>query len=179
MTISEAMGELKRINSLIEQRNRELRQYSSKRKGSEDTIKNQKTYVNEQFQSAQDLIKRYCAIKLAIQQSNLNTKMMCMEREMSVAEAIIYKQNLSKVLENLYDSLNSQEGDRQVQQFSQSFGRIQMQNVSKEALEALNLSVELLYDPVRLQKLKDQLIDFNANINVQIDKSNHTTYIDV
>jgi hypothetical protein len=175
LTIQDAMNELKRINALFAQRGAEISKYASKRKGEADAISNQKQYLKEKRQSFEDLMKRYITIKTKIQYSNLTTSIKFGNWDLTVAEALVYKQTLITVDEQFLANYNLNTASNQINEYRRQIG--QLNQPTQEMIEKLNLVPELFYDEIWLTKRKEDLMDFKANINNYIDKSNHIATI--
>ena len=176
LTIADALTELKRIKKLLEQRNQNILRYSSKRRGGKDELENQKKFIDSEFQSAKDLIKRYQDIKLAINKSNLETLVEFEGQKLTVANAILFKQQFYEMYKNLLNSFNPNTGIQQVNQYVQSLGGIGRQ-FTTEQMEKLDLVPELLYDEKQIIKLKENDLNLYSFVDALIEKSNHNTFI--
>lgn len=174
MTIQDGLTELKRIHKLLETRRDNIRRYSSKKRGNKDEIEKQQEFVNEQFQSAKDLLQRYLNIKLAINVSNLSTIIVFKGKEFSVAEGILFKQRVYQAWTQLYESFSPSTGLSQISEFRRNIG-----GLTAEQLEKLDFVPELLYDEKEILKLKEENLDLYAYIDALIDKSNHATTIEI
>lgn len=184
MTVAEGMQELKRISKLIRTRCNQISRYSSKKKGMPDEVANQKKYVDEQWQSARDLLARYSKIKLAIQSSNLIKGFTFEDRFYTIAEAILYKQYLASQLNMLLDSFNDYTAKSQLSKFTDAI-RVLSRNANatnnnaQQVLNEASLVPELYYNPVEIQREREKLTDFLSKVNVLIDKSNHEAQIEI
>lgn len=172
VTVAEGLRELKLINDLLYQRSRNITRYCSKHKGSKDEIEKQQEYVEKQAQSAKDLITRYQDIKLAIMRVNLDTTFEFKGTTYSVAQAILYKQFLKDMYNNLYSSFSAQNAERQL-------SSIRMSGLSDEQLEKYELVPELYYDERAVQKDKEDLLTLMSYLDALIDKANHATSITI
>jgi hypothetical protein len=178
MTVADGLTELKRINNLLTQRRTEITRYASKKKASKDELENQQKWVNSKFKSAQDLIRRYTNIKVAIQQSNINTKFHFANREYSISEGLLLKQGLFDEYEALYNSLNNHNG---MQQVAEAQRELQMRNANlpQETAEAFNMIPELLFNEVENMQRKEDLLNLRSYIDALIEKSNHHSFITI
>ncbi len=175
MTVAEALTELKRIAKLLKRRNQNIRRYSSKRKGAKDEVVGQRAWVDAQYQSAQDLIVRWTLIKLSMNTSNLVTIITFEGKELTVAEAILFKQKLYEMKGALLNSFTSEQGQSQVQ----AHATIRPGNLTDEELAKIDLVPELMYDEAELLKEKDDLLNLYSFIDALIEKSNHNTVITI
>jgi len=175
MTIADALTELKRIKKLLDKRYANIGRYSSKRRGAKDEVENQKKYIDEQFQSANDLIERYKDIKLAINKSNLETMLEFEGKTFSVAEGILFKQQFYEMKNGLYNSFTPNVGTHQVNLYIRSIGGVG--SLTQEQLEKLDLIPELLYDEKRMQGFKEGNLNLYSFMDALIEKSNHNTQI--
>ncbi len=172
MSVAEGLRELERIDELFDQRTMEIGKYCSKWKDAKDIITNQKDYVDEQAQSARDLITDYKNIKLAINQSNIDTTFEFNGVTYSVAEAILYKQGIKNLYTRLYNAFHDNTARRQISE--QRTG-----GLTEEHLVKLDLVPQLYYDPKVIQKEKEDLLTLMSHLDSLIDKANHNTEITV
>lgn len=177
MLVAEAMAEVKRIGKLLPTRFDNIRRYSSKKKDSDDERDNQKDYVASQRNSAEDLIKRRTAIMLAIKESNLNTMIVYDSQEMSVAEAIIWKQSVYDLENKLYTSFDDSNGRSQVYEFASTVG-MSTNRMDDDTKEKFNLVPELLFDKDEIDKKIEDLEKKKLMLDMLIDGSNHKTMIE-
>ncbi len=179
MSIAEGLQELKLVAQKLQQRRINISRYASKRRGAKDEIEKQKEFVKEQGQSARDLITKYKNIKLAIQRSNLDTTFEFNGVTYSVAEAILYKQGIDKMYNNLYLSYTATNALTQIQQYSRLIGVNTATVGGEEMLDTLDLVPELYYDEKDIQQKREDLLELLSKINALIDKANHNTTISV
>lgn len=155
--------------------------------------------ANQSYQSVLDIERRILSIKNQIDASNFTTKVKIGDTEMTVQEAlnmkrlIELKQNRLYFLKSMkqraqmdFDAGN-EENRRRIEKMSQD----QMSNGSSKAGDAekeIVESVEKIYkmdfiDPVNLsdeiEKLENEIAEFNNNIDYVLSESNSTTYIEV
>ena len=176
MTVAEALTELKRIAKLLVKRNKNIRRYSSKKKGELDEVEGQKAWITNQYQSAKDLIKRWTAIKLAMNTSNLETIIEFEGAKFSVAEAILFKQQLYEMKKDLLDSFTPERGQQMIQAHMSQVGRMEL---SEEERAAINLVPELMYSEAEVIKAREDLLNLYSFIDALIESSNHNTVIDI
>ena len=174
MTVAEALTELKRIVKLSAKRNQNIARYSSKKRGELDEIEGQKNWIKEQYQSAKDLIKRWTKIKLAMNDSNLKTIIEFEGEKFSVAEAILFKQQLYDMKNNLLTSFRPDTGLHQIRTHMSNIGRL---DLTEEEMKGANLVPELMYDEAEMIKAKEDLLNLYSFIDALIEKSNHNTII--
>lgn len=155
--------------------------------------------ANQSYQSVLDIERRILEIKNKIDMSNFTTKVKIGETEMTVQEAlnmkrlIELKKNRLAYLKNMkqraqmdFDAGN-EENRRRIEKMSQdqmSGGAAKAGDAEKEIVE----SVEKIYkmdfiDPVDLtkeiEKLENEIAEFDNNIDYVLSESNSTTYIEV
>ena len=176
MTVADALTELKRIVKLSEKRNQNIVRYSSKKRGELDEIEGQKKWIAAQYQSAKDLIERWTKIKLAMNVSNLGTIIEFEGSKFSVAEAILFKQQLYEMKNNLLNSFTPETGLNQIRFHMGNIGRL---NLTEEELSAINMVPELMYDEAEMIKAKEDLLNLYSFIDALIEKSNHNTVINI
>ncbi len=176
MTVAEALTELKRINKLSAKRCQNIRRYSSKKRGELDEVEGQKKWIAAQYQSAKDLIKRWTKIKLAINASNLKTIIEFEGSKFSVAEAILFKQQLYEMKNDLLNSFTPETGLNQIHTHLGNIGRL---DLNEEQMAAINLVPELMYNEAEMIKEKEDLLNLYSFIDALIEKSNHNTVITI
>jgi len=175
MTIADALTELKRISKVLPVRNRNIRRYSSKKRGNKDEVENQKKWIKEQKQSAADLIHRFTLIKLSINRSNLDTNLEFEGETFSVAEAILFKQHVHEMMTNLLESFTNETGLRQINEYSRMFGV--GSGLTPEQLEKVDMVPELMYNEAEIIKEKEHYLSLYSYVDALIEKSNHNATI--
>lgn len=175
LSLADCLAELKRIDSILDKRFINIKKYSSKRRGSKDLIENQKDYVREQSQSARDLLTRYKNIKLAMQTANLVATFEYNGKTYSIAEAMLYKQYLHKKYARLYYSFSPDQANIQIDRFIRTLGG----NITQEMAEKLDLVPEIFYNERHVEKESEDLLTLMSYIDKLIDKTNHSTYIEI
>ena len=176
MTVAEALTELKRIDKLHARRCKNIARYSSKKRGELDEVGDQKEWIAEQYQSAKDLIERWTKIKLAMNASNLETIIEFEGKKFSVAEAILFKQQLHEMKNDLLNSFTPETGFNQIRSYMGNIGRL---DLSEEELAAINMVPELMYDEAEMIKAREDLLNLYSFIDALIESSNHNTVIDI
>lgn len=176
MTVAEALTELKRIVKLSTKRNQNIRRYSSKKRGEMDEVTGQKKWIAAQYQSAKDLIERWTKIKLALNDSNLQTVIEFEGSKFSVAEAILFKQQLYEMKNKLLNSFTPDTGLDQIRNYMGNIGRL---DLDEEQMAAINMVPELMYDEAEMIKAKEDLLNLYSFIDALIEKSNHNTVITI
>lgn len=155
--------------------------------------------ANQSYQSVLDIERRILEIKNKIDASNFTTKVKIGDTEMTVQEALNMKRLIELKQSRLYFIKNmkqraqtdfdagNEENRRRIEKMSQD----QMSNGSSKAGDAekeIVESVEKIYkmdfiDPVNLsdeiEKLENEIAEFNNNIDYVLSESNSTTYIEV
>lgn len=174
LSIAEGLQELKRIAKLLENRRRYITRYCSKKKGSRDEIEKQAEFVKAQYKSALDLLKRYQDIKTEIQKANLFASFTYNNKKYTISEAILYKQFLKAQYEALYNSFSPINAQEQLSLYQRAFGTL-----TPDQLEKIDMVPELFYDEKEVLKQKENLIGLMANMNALIDKTNHSTTINI
>ena len=177
MSVAEAIQECKRLDKLMDTRTEQIARYSSKKMGEKDSIENQREYVKEQSQSFRDLMRRYIAIKMAIQESNLKTSFEYNGKPIMIAEAIMYHQYTEAKLTTFLNAHNELVGNQQLLAYRGVLSTLRDQ--TPESLAKMNFAIERFYDEKQIQKEKEDLVEFMSKLNVLIDKSNHSTSIEV
>ena len=175
LTIALALQELKRINKIIITRKRDITRYCSKMRSSKDEIEKQKEYVQERFQSIQDLLQRYSTIKVLIQKSNIETFITYNDKQYSIAEALLYKHYLAQEYISLYNCFNASNAQRQINDQQ----RYLSGNLSDDMKEKLDFVPELYYDERKIRQLAEELVGFISYADPLIDQSNHNTSIEI
>ncbi|KKN86589.1 hypothetical protein LCGC14_0267650 [marine sediment metagenome] len=177
MTVADGLTELKRIDKLLSQRQQEIVRYASKKKGSKDEIENQRDFVKDKFKSAQDLIKRYNDVKIAIQQSNIKTTIHFENKNYTIAEGLLLKQGLFDRYDSLFACLNNHNGAQQVAVAQQELNM--RGKLPEEAAEKFEMIPELLFNEVENMARKEELLNLRSYIDALIEKSNHHSFIEI
>jgi hypothetical protein len=178
MTIAEGLQELKRIDAMLDQKKQVIARYCSKKKGLPDEVTNQDAYVKEQAQSGIDLLKRYSAIKTAIQKANLEASFTLDGKTFTLAEAILFKQYLLREYQEYWMSFNPATAQAQINFYTNQIAN-RMNTLTPEQLTALNLVPELFYDPKKVQAEVEKLLTLKTSMDALIDKTNHATTIEI
>ncbi len=162
----------------------------------EDFNKNAKS----NFDSIEDLIKRRKQIKSKIVKSNAETKVMIGNTEYTVAEAIErkssleYDKNLLKELERQYNrelSTLNRQNEVVNAQMEQSVASLYQNSDAKDKNEQIKQYKENylltqgyeMVDPLNIvsiiKKLKEDIEDFEFNVDFALSESNSITKIDI
>lgn len=176
LTIQDGLSELKLINQKLERNNQLIRTYSSKKEGDPDQIENQKEYMKGLIQAGNDLLKRYLGIKIAIQKANLFASFEFEGTSYTLAEALVYKQGLLDMYEQLVNSLSSRTADESIRR-SGITGNIGQ--LDEDQLKALKLVPKLFYSEEKKQAKLDELLELRAHLDRLIDKLNHQTILNI
>jgi hypothetical protein len=204
MTIHRALSELKLMDSRISNQTRELEPCGIYQKGKliNNHIKEEDFAKKAQslYQSVSDLITRKNKIKTAIVESNSITKVVIADREMSVADAINfkniikYKYDLLEVLSSKYKQSLAEMNrsnltvENNVQRILEAtFGKENVK-VGKEDLDAVRKpymeSNEFhLFDPLKvlekIEVLSKEIEEFKVEVDAVLSEINAITYIEI
>lgn len=204
ITVTQGLSELKTLQSRIEKATSELTPVGLSI-GTEGVINGYKS--NEEFteltkskwQSLQDLIKNRDNIKAAIVASNAITKVAIGSELLTVASAIerkntiTFKKDLLSRLKGTYRTvLQQQEKQEKLlnDRYSETVNSTGLgegevaENFKKAQLELLvQLNKPKLHDPLdikaQIEKLENEITDFETNIDYALSVSNATTYIEI
>lgn len=111
MTIHEALSELKMLNKRISAEIRGAYVNTTKRSNTKiggKSIKEYEESIKSHYQTVRDLMARRAAIKRAVVQSNAETKVEINGKQMSVAEAIEYRDFSIDFLRTLLSEITTQ-----------------------------------------------------------------------
>lgn len=172
ITLAEGLKELKIIRSKLDRRYREIAKYSSKMAGTPDIIEKQADYVREKRQSAEDLLRDWNSLKMAIQKANIEASFEFKGETYTLAEAIFWKQTLKEYYENLWRSFTPYTAEMQIQDYKR--GKASM---TEEELVTLNKVPHLFYDEREIEGKQEDLLELVQYIDALIDKTNHQTMI--
>ena len=206
MTIHEALAELKVIGNRI---NKEINSVKfvttnkhSNTKIDGKSIVDYSNNVKSQYQRITDLIKRRTAIKRAVVLSNATTKVTINDMEMTVAEAIEYKNSGIEYKFNLLDSLtanynasismikssNGENLEERANDYIQklygnkdgSIDNAVIESAKKNYIESNTLD---LVDPIGAEKviseLNDEIDSFTSKVDAALSISNAITTIEI
>ncbi len=171
LTVAEALNELKLLVKRFDERVRRIQRYSSRMEQADDEIEGQQKWVDKQRQSAKDILTRIHTIKSTIQQSNLETRIEYGGRQISIAEALAFKQMTFEMEKQLLGAFTPSTAEQQIRNMT---NRTQ---ISNETMEALKLTPHLFYDEKEIHEAREKLLIFHSNIDVLIEASNHRTVI--
>lgn len=187
MTIQDGLSELKLIAQKLNRNNKQLQQYSSKRKGEEDQIEDQKDYVKGLIQSQEDLLKKWTDIKTSIAKSNLVTSFEFEGRVYTIAEALLQKQGLLELRKQFLRCLTDETAQESISVYSNQLGigshymagKQDESTFSEKQLDALKLTPKLFYSEKWKQDELDHLLELRSHLDRLIDKSNHQITITI
>lgn len=195
MTVSEGLAKLKLLDKRI---NKETAAsvFVGYKVGSEIQGNFDGEKAKSSLQSIQDLIEYRTKLKMAINKSNLKTKVKIAGKEMTVLEAIEnkstidYKKNLMRAIySNLtkvknevdYGNANTQERlDSQVQAAFEKANKKEIESFSETFLKNNGYSLE---DPIKAEKVIErfdkEIDEFESEVDFVLSTSNATTTIEV
>lgn len=202
MTVHEGLSKIKtadsRITNLLNSKFVDLAK-SSADKVNGIPIEDYKKTLQSSLDKITDIINETNAIKAAISRSNASTMIVVSGKEMTVAEAIYMwrygiplKRNLLEILRMQYASvtstINNYNGanlDKRVDQYIASlYGTKEKSNseeVEKHRKDFIKENTFVIVDPNkladRIQKLEDEIAEFEAEVDAKIQMSNATTVI--
>lgn len=202
MTVHEGLSKIKtadsRITKLINSKFVDLAK-SSADKIDGIPIEDYKKTLKSSLDKITDIINETNAIKAAISRSNASTMIVVSGKEMTVAEAIYMwrhgitlKRSLLETLRMQYASvtstINNYNGanlDKRVDQYIASlYGTKEKTNseeVDKHRKDFIKENTFVIVDPNkladRIQKLEDEISEFEAEVDAKIQMSNATTVI--
>lgn len=206
MTIHEALSELKVIGKRIEKEiDRSIFVYTNKHSNTKINGKKIEEYENDiksTYQKITDLIKRREAIKKAVTQSNAVTKINISGQEMTVAEAIEYKntgitfkqrllEDITEQYEMVTERINTNNGDNLETKADDYVSRMYgnkdtgVDNSVIESAKATYIANNTLdiIDPLNVSKIITELSDdidrFESKVDSALSVSNATTTIEV
>jgi hypothetical protein len=174
INIADGLKEQKVLAKKMTVTARNLRRYSSKKKGQPDLIEKQKEYVRSERQKYEDLLKNWTAIKLAIQRANLDTYIEYKEIKMNLAEAIIWKQGRKETESLLWNSFTSEAADEQIGQAKMVAEKL---GLTEAQMVEVNIVPELYYDEREIQSKKESLLEFEGRVDALIDAANIRTVL--
>lgn len=207
MTVHQALSELKLINKKIDKAIYSTFMSITSNSRTTETERNELTerYLSA-LQSTEDLIKRYSAIKCAVDLSNSTAKVVIAGKEMSVTEAIAYKNKIIYYKKSFLDTLKTEYKDciRKVEE-----GNIKLERDARERAENIACQADksgdsnivdnveaffkasvdnhrlFMIEPKDIKlndyisKLEDEIEVFLTNVDYALSVSNATTTLDV
>ena len=111
LTITEALAEIKTINSRIENKSKFILNYLSRPEKMKDPLEKDggsASAIASELQSINDLQTRKIAIRAAIQKINQSTLVSVKGQEKSIADWIVWKREVLPQLKGLLDNLSGQ-----------------------------------------------------------------------
>ena len=202
MTVHEGLSKIKtadyRISKLLNSKFVDLAK-SSADKIDGIPIEDYKKTLKSSLDKITDIINETNAIKAAISRSNASTMIVVSGKEMTVAEAIYMwrhgiplKRSLLETLRMQYASvtstINNYNGanlDKRVDQYIASLyetkEKANSEEVNKHRKDFIKENTFVIVDPNkladRIQKLEDEIAEFEAEVDAKIQMSNATTVI--
>lgn len=215
MTVQQALNELKVLDSRVATKVSNLGQETSavqadkKLLGTQNSRKTVQEFLDDavsKLQSANDLINYRRALKSAVLQSNAVTKVTVADKEMTVAEAIEYKNSISlewnlvnslelgitkaelltakynedveRKLERNIDSILGNEKDRKTQDDLEVIETLRA-NAEKSKAEIVVPDISKVKLTDYVSKKREELEDFESNVDFILTASNVTTTITI
>lgn len=215
MTVQQALNELKVLDSRVDTKVSNLGQETSavqadkKLLGTQNSRKTVQEFLDDavsKLQSANDLINYRRALKSAVLQSNAVTKVTVADKEMTVAEAIEYKNSISlewnlvnslelgitkaelltakynedveRKLERNIDSILGNEKDRKTQDDLEVIETLRA-NAEKSKAEIVVPEIGKVKLTDYVSKKREELEDFESNVDFILTASNVTTTITI
>lgn len=215
MTVQQALNELKVLDSRVATKVSNLGQETSavqadkKLLGTQNSRKTVQEFLDDavsKLQSANDLINYRRALKSAVLQSNAVTKVTVADKEMTVAEAIEYKNSISlewnlvnslelgitkaelltakynedveRKLERNIDSILGNEKDRKTQDDLEVIETLRA-NAEKSKAEIVVPEIGKVKLTDYVSKKREELEDFESNVDFILTASNVTTNITI
>lgn len=205
MTVHEALCEIKvadsKVNSVLGKARFCAPNKASNTKLNGSSIADFTEAAKADFQRVKDIINRTEAIKAALNQSNSTTIIKVGDKEMTVAEGIymmahgmdakkallnLMKNQYSRALQTIQDENGDKLEGRLDRMIEQTYGSKEKANP-----EDIKTSTDLfikqhqyeLVDPLgiqeEIQKLEDEILDFQSNVDSALQISNATTNITI
>lgn len=205
-TITRALSELKLLKDRYQKEVRQLNlvavMHGSKLRNPNSMYKQEdfEAQAKESYQSVCDLERRIKEIKDKIDISNFTTKVMIGDKEMTVQEALNYKNNILDLKEIRLASMKNIRSsalasfDRALDENKAKVDRMTTDKRESSTLKAGEVEedavkyVEKLYavslvDPLKLddeiKDLEKEITDFKGNVDYALSESNSVTYIEV
>lgn len=206
MSIHAALGELKKLNQRIDNKNRSLLLIGAKKKSNDKVVTTD--YTREQFEekvraeleSHEADVTRFGRIKAAVVLSNAVTKLLVGTKEMTVAEAIEtkstikYKKDLLSRMKSkrreIYSSVEMY-NERVENNLDNQLASLGVKDKNSSAAENLssfmdqyrNQNAWEVIDPLKLDEritaLEEEILEFETNVDVALSQSNALTTITI
>lgn len=157
--------------------------------------------IKASYDKTEDLLKRYIAIKNAVNESNAKTEIEVGNAKMTIAVAIwmknqgmLYKEQYLEKLKNQFSSSQRrietnnagrmQRADEYViKKYGMKEGKVSDVDVTKEKENYINDNTMTLIDPcniaMKITMLESEIDSFNAEIDAAISVSNALTQIEI
>ena len=182
LTITEALQEIKTINSRLEKKRSGIMPYVVRDNRARDPFEKDAgsaEYIRKERQSIRDLEQRVVAIRTAIQKSNLYSIMSVGEADKSVAEWLTWRREVSNgasaFLDNLIRGIQGVRADMQ-----RKGGRVTAVasaevNMANDAPPEAVVNV----DELALMRERDEMQQLLGALDGKLSLFNATTYIEV
>jgi hypothetical protein len=159
----------------------EIRKYSSKKKGSEDVVKDQAKHVQSLKQKYLDLLDERGNILSAIKRANSETFITFKGRKMSLEEAIDWKgikhvnEGVKGLERMLWNSFTTETADRETREVRTS---LEKAGASAEEIIASKFVPELMgWDALDIQEKNETLGEMEEEIDALITQANIETVL--
>lgn len=180
MLIQQGLSELKLIRKRMNKIQEELAEYSawsSKKKhpwgikgaNQEYSVKQAEKEVQSKIQSYHDLAKRFFQIKSAIDRTNLETKITVAGKTFTLHEALLYKNHLIEMNQDLVDACNSAIRKAEVD--------VDRYNSKKERDSVDNADILYLFPRQEIDKVNQFNIEFMEQVDAALQIANATTHL--
>lgn len=207
MTIHRALVELKLIDSKIEKKINVIEPLGVNQEGRLINglieVEKFKTDAKRQLQSVKDLINRKCKIKSAIVQANGVTKIKISDKEMTIADAINFKNVIelkTKLIERLEDRSRKVKGlfikeNERVNQVALDNAKIMIGKQGDDGVKATDEDVKAIIEPFvkrneyhlsdpldadkLIEDLNTEVDNFTAEVDAVLSEINAITIIEV
>lgn len=123
MALIEGMKKLKVLEKHIGRNTERIQQYASIASTDRPffaTEKEQENEVEKLIQSNQDLVAEYLHLKKRVDMTNLTTKVTIGKEEFHLADLLILRRGLSKLMQKTFQALNDTQGQARLMQMRQS-----------------------------------------------------------
>ncbi|RAL25604.1 hypothetical protein [Thermoflavimicrobium daqui] len=180
MLIQQGLSELKLIKKRMDKIQSELAEYSawsSKKKhpwgikgaNQEYSVKHAEKEVQAKIQAYHDLANRFFRIKTAIDRTNLETKITVAGRTFTLHEALIYKNHLIEMNQNLVFACD--------QAIRRAEAEVERFNSRKEKDLVDSADLLYLFPKQEIEKVNDFNIEFMEKVDAALQIANATTEI--
>ena len=177
ITITEALAELKLINSKIEKKKQFILTYLGRQEGAKDPLEKSggsSVAIASEMQSIKDLSERFIRIRSAIASANAANVVEILGVKYSVADWLIWRRSVAPMVQGFEQSIMN--GINNIR----NRARQQNVNVVKPGEEAKNLTDVLIeIDEMELSKRMERTQEILDNLDGKLSLHNATVQIDV